>query len=193
MRRAIVVGGGGRRRVVRGLIVPSITYGSAAQSLPKADERLLRTEMARTFGTLAGRSTTVRLLIEGLDPARLVIEKAVMTWVCAVWDNLLERTVMQDAWRVACVDRMSRLGGGKARQGGAAALLDALDRLGWTSPAVDVLKTRDGLLLCFGDSRAVEGGHEADPRSSRKFCETTMSRQRLGSRSCLENLLTSKA
>ena len=86
MRRAAFVGGGGRRRVIRAMVVPSVTYGSAAQSLPRTDERFLRTEMAKTYGTIRGRSTTARPLVERADPTLIIIEKAVMTWVCAAWD-----------------------------------------------------------------------------------------------------------
>ena len=155
--------------MIRTMVVPSVTYGSAAQSLPRTDERFLRTEMAKTYGAVRGRSTTVRLLVEGADPALIIIEKAVMTWVCAAWDKLLDGKAMQDAWKAACIDKMGTARNARSStQGGASALLDALERIGWTAPAVNALRTRDGIILCYGEGRVPEGGHEADPSLIRK-------------------------
>ena len=125
--------------------------------------------MAKTVGPIAGRSITPRLLVEAVDTVLVIVEKAVMTWVDGVWDGLVAKSVMEQAWRIACVDRM---GGGNnrgARQGGAAALWDSLALLGWTAPAYDVFKVRDGHLLRFGGGCLEDGMHEADPSLIRKF------------------------
>ena len=65
--------------------------------------------------------------------------------------------------------RMAAGGSKTAKQGGAAALWDALAMLGWTAPAYDVFKVRDGHLLRFGEGRIGDGMHEADPSPIRKF------------------------
>ena len=163
LKRAVCVGSVGRRRVVRSMIVPSVVYGSAAQSLPRSDVRFLRTELAKTFGPIAGRSTTVRLVVEGIDLAALIVEKAVMTWVRGLWDGLVEYSAMHQAWRAECSIRAGGLKGSNSRLGGAAALFDALETLGWAAPAADVLKSRDGILMCFGPRREVAGGFEVAP------------------------------
>ena len=169
VKRAVVVGARGRRRVVRSMVLPSVTYGSSSRSLPKVDEKFLRLEMAKTFGAVQGRSTTTRLLVEDVDPTRLSIEKAVMAGVCGLWDSHVEASVMEDAWKIAIMEKLSCVGTRKARQGGAAALLDALERIGWAAPAVDALRTRDGIVLCFGSRGAVRNGFEADPSLIRKL------------------------
>ena len=68
--------------------------------------------------------------------------------------------MVQEAWRVACVDRMSVDNVRRARQGGAAALWDASAMVGWLAPACDVFKVRDGHLLRFGSGCIEEGTHE---------------------------------
>ena len=146
-----------------------MTYGSSSRSLPKVDEKFLRLEMAKTFWAVQGRSTTTRLLVEDVDPTRLIIEKAIMAWVCGLWDSHVEASVMEDAWKIAIIEKLSRVGTRKARQGGAAALLDALERIGLAAPAADALRTRDGIVLCFGSRGAVRNGFEADPSLIRKL------------------------
>ena len=151
------------------MTIPSVAYGSAACSLPKSDERFLRIAMAKSFGPLAGRSTAARLLAGEADPARYLIEKAIMAWVCGLWDSLVDLSIMKEAWKAASIERMSCTGPGRARQGGAASLFGALERIGWVSPAVDALNSRDGALLCFGERGAAGGGCEADPSLIKEF------------------------
>ena len=54
-------------------------------------------------------------------------------------------------------------------QGGAAALFDALDKLRWAELAADVFRSKDGVALCIGNRRVVEGGYEADFALVRRF------------------------
>ena len=88
---------------------------------------------------------------------------------------------MKEAWRVTCVDKMSTEGRSIRRQGGAVALWDLLEKLGWAAPAYDVFKTCDGLLLSFGPEKAQEGLLEVDLALVRKMLSTrrpTMRRER---------------
>ena len=80
-----------------------------------------------------------------------------------ICDGLVEKSVMQEAWKVACVDKMSVENVRRARQGGAAAHWDASAMVGLSAPAYDVFKVRDGHLLRFGSCCIEEGTHEADP------------------------------
>ena len=138
IKRAIVLGAGGRRKVIKPMVIPSVTYGSAAQMLPKRSINSLRAEMARTFGPIEGKLVIARLLIEEVDPLADIVEKAVMMRVCAAWDGLIGQVGLKNAWRVACVERMSVACKRKGRQGGASALWDALEKLGWGAPAHDM-------------------------------------------------------
>ena len=118
IRRVSGVGAGARRQVIRSMVIPSVTFGSAAQAMPKKSITLLRTEMAKTFGQIEGKSVTARLLMEEADPMLRVIDKAVMTWVCAVWDRLIGQDDLREAWRVAIVDKMGEKKKGAPKQGG---------------------------------------------------------------------------
>ena len=79
-----MVGAVGCRKAVQMVVAPSITYGSASLSIPRVNVKMLRTEMAKTYGPIHGGSITARLLIEGVDPQYGLVEKAVMMWACAV-------------------------------------------------------------------------------------------------------------
>ena len=128
VRRAQLVGAAGKRTAIRMVVAPS-------QSIPQVNVKMLTTEMARAYGPTQGRSVTTRLIVEGVDPLQGLVEKAVMMWVCAVWDKLVEQEVLKEAWRMACVDKMMGARGGASRQGGAAAMWDALEKLGWAARA----------------------------------------------------------
>ena len=109
--------------------------------------------------------------MEGVDPGRRVVIGPVKQWVEAWWNELLDRTILQKAWRHAVVDvAMSARPNAKV-QGGAGALMASLRRLAWASPGPDALRARDGTVLYFGEGRAPEGVQQADPRSISKWLE----------------------
>ena len=54
-------------------------------------------------------------------------------------------------------------------EGGAGALMASLRRLGWTMPRPDTLRTRESLMLYFGDGEAPEGTHAAEPKAVKKW------------------------
>ena len=53
------------------------------------------------FGLVGGTSTTARLALEGADPGRSLVVEAIMSWVCAWWDELMPKEEMRVAWRYA--------------------------------------------------------------------------------------------
>ena len=162
VQRAVRVGRKAQQQALRTLLVPSFTFGSSAVSCPVALVRQLRTQMAKSFGPIEGRSTTARLLLEEADVSLTVAIKTVMSWVCGAWDGLIEDAVLQRAWKQACI---SNITAGKRRGAltGAAAYVTALHQLGWSAPSVHSVRTRMGHILYFGSETVPSGAYSADP------------------------------
>ncbi len=107
--------------------------------------------------------------MEGRDPGITITVGAVVDWTCAWWDNLLPHGDMVDALRYA-----QRTVGLSARpnvavRGGAGAYVAAMRRLSWAAPRADVVKTRDGTLLFFGEGPPPDGTWAADPRTIKRW------------------------
>ena len=60
VQRAQRIGRKAHLQAYRSLLIPSLTYGASAVSCPASLIKALRTQTARTFGPIEGRSTTVR-------------------------------------------------------------------------------------------------------------------------------------
>ena len=147
----------------------SVTYGTTASGMTDGMLKALRTMIARSRGKLAGRSTSARLLMEGVDPGRRVVVDPVRRWVEAWWDSLVDKDIMRKAWRYAIVSvGMSSRPNAKV-QGGAGALCASLRRLGWTMPSLEAVRTRGGVTLFYGSGHVPTGTHMADPRSLRRW------------------------
>ncbi len=155
--------------VVKTAIIPSIIYGSAATGITDGMCSALRRSVAASLGPVAGRSATVRLLVENVDPALTIIMKPVMEWVCAVWDALVVEDVMIAAWRLAATEVGLAARPHAAVTGGAGALWAALRRLGWTMPSHDTIKVQDSTILFFGTRGVPDGTTEVDPSTIRKY------------------------
>ena len=151
------------------MLTPSITFGSSATSCAEALVKQLRTQAARAIGPTEGRSTSARLLLEGMDAGELIVTKAVMAWVAGLWDQLVDLQVMQRAWRHAIACNLADHRHIRGSVSGAAAYLQCVARLGWTTPSVNSVKTRSGLILFFGRGPAPEGAYSADPALIKKF------------------------
>ncbi len=70
--------------LIRGATVPSALYGTAVTGITDLMAEKLRTDAARAYGPLRGRSATARLIMENNDPGLLVVKKPLMAWVEAV-------------------------------------------------------------------------------------------------------------
>ena len=169
LRRASALGRSARKKAVSSLFIPSFTFGSSAVSCPAALVRDLRIHTARAIGTVEGRSVSTRLLLEGADVAELITTKSIMTWVCGLWDGLIEPIILQRAWRHACVSSIDAAGNLRGTLSGATSYVATLRRLGWTAPSADSVRTRSGLLLYFGSGSVPVGAHMADPALVRRF------------------------
>ena len=163
VQRAQRVGKKAHLQAFRSLLVPSFTFGASAVSCPSSIIKKLRTQTARAFGPIEGRSTTARLLLESSDVRQAVTLKTVMAWVSALWEELVELEVMQLAWKHACACRSTDAGKSTGALAGAAAYLAALQQIGWQSPSVHSVRTRHGHILYFGRGPAPEGAHSVDP------------------------------
>ena len=167
--RAKALGRTARRRAVSSVLTPSFTFGASAVTCPSGLVRQLRTHSARAIGPTAGRSTSARLLLESMDAGEVLVTKAIMAWVDGLWDQLVEPGVMQRAWQYACAHNLLEDRRARGSVAGAAAYLESVEKLGWTTPSFDSLKTRQGIILYLGNGPAPCGAHAADPTLVRRF------------------------
>ena len=156
--------------ITRVAIVPSATYGVAIHGINEKQLSNIRGMTARAYGKVSGRSVTARLIAEDNDPAfHAVVQKQVFMWICAVWDELLPQDVMQDAWRLGCKKVGMSFRPHAGVTGGAGAFWSALRRVGWSAPAWNAVKTREGKVLHFGKEAPPAGTQLVDPRSIMKY------------------------
>ncbi len=106
---------------------------------------------AETYGRMGGRSVWARLGIRGADHRIGLVLRPIRAWLEAVWEGRLSADDMMDAWRYA--QRVTGLSARPHRtaNGAARSYIAALRRLGWRSPAVDAVLTREGHPLRVGE------------------------------------------
>ena len=127
-------------------IQPAALYG-ASVAVPKLGVvRSMRRTAARTIGEVQGRSVTARLTIHRCDPAVEAIKRPAMAWVNAIWDSQVPVSVMQRAWMQAHII-VARSLRPSMSAGGVAGSLAAIQRIGWTSPSYDSVRTEEGAVL----------------------------------------------
>ncbi len=132
-------------------IAPAAKYGATVTGPSCALVRELGSLTAETFGKMRGRSVWARLGVRGADHRIALILRPIRAWVEAVWQGRVSADDMLDAWRYA--QRVTGLSTRPHRtaNGAARSFIAALTRLGWRSPAVDALLTREGHLLRVGE------------------------------------------
>ena len=167
--RAKALGRNARRQAISSVLTPSFTYGANAVTCPSGLVRQLRVQSARAIGPIAGRSTSARLLLEGMDTGEALATKTTMAWVNGLWDQIVEPSVMQRAWQHACAHNLWDDRRGRGSVAGAAAYLGHVEKLGWTTPSFDSLRTRQGILLYIGDGPPPNGTYPAAPTLVKKF------------------------
>ena len=167
--RAKRVGGRAGGRVAATGFAPSVTYGVNVTGMTDGLLASLRALIGQARGSCRGRSTSARLAMEGVDPGVKVVVGPLMQWVDAWWDKLVQEGTMRKAWRYAVVNvGMAARPNAKVR-GGAGAMMAALRRVGWSAPAPDAMRTREGIVLYFGNGHGGEGTQRTDPRSARRW------------------------
>ncbi len=167
--RARRMGARAAEKVAVACDIPSAVYGSSVTGVTDGMLATMRKGVAAATGALAGRSVSGRLLMTGRDPGITVVVGAIYDWVAAWWDVLVQRGCMSDALRQAQKTVGLSARPNVAVRGGAGAYVAALRRLAWGAPRADVVRTRDGTLLFFGDGAPPEGAWPADPRTVRRW------------------------
>ncbi len=141
---------GGPHVVATG-IAPAAKYGASVTGPSVAMVRELGSVTAEAFGRMGGRSVWARLGVRGADHRVGLVLRPVRAWVEAVWEGRVNKEDMAEAWKYA-----QRITGLSARphrtaNGAARSYIAALGRLGWSSPAVDTVLTREGHILRIGE------------------------------------------
>ncbi len=170
--RILALGKAAAPRVFQAGGVRSVAYGASSTGMSDEIFQGIRSLAARTFGKVAGRSVTARLLAEGADCGLTIIAEAVGDWTRAVWSKLLDASVFEDSWRLAVVEVAASSRPNAAVAGGAGAFIAALKRIGWTAPSYDTVRTRDGTVLSFGSRGDLRDGQvTADPYAVLKWAK----------------------
>ncbi len=132
-------------------LAPAAKYGASVTGPSCAVVRELGSVTAEAYGKMGGRSVWARLGVRGSDHRIGLILKPIRAWLEAVWEGRLSVEDMADAWRYA--QRVTGLSRRPHRtaNGAARSFIAALGRLGWRSPSVDTVLTREGHLLRVGD------------------------------------------
>ncbi len=136
-------------------LAPAAKFGASVTGPSVAVVRQLGSVAAETYGRMGGRSIWARLGVRGADHRVGLILKPVQAWMESLWEERLTREDMTDAWRYAQrITGLSRRPHSTAN-GAARSFIAALSRLGWRSPAVDTVLTREGHLLRVGETDVV--------------------------------------
>ena len=96
------------------------------------------------IGPMRGRSAYARLQLAGYDVGAQMAIGPIMEWAKAVWDSLVPRDQLNDAWKLAMTTVAGAAKPFNAAVGPAGAMVASLARLGWKSPAPTVIKDGQG-------------------------------------------------
>ena len=96
---------------------------------------------------MRGRSLTARLAINQCDPGWDALKGPILAWATQVWIGRVPKHTMQRAWMHAQARVSSSYRPQAAAGGAAGTYMAALRRVGWASPAYNVIRTLDGTLL----------------------------------------------
>ena len=128
-------------------MTPAALYGSSV-ALPRLGMvKCMRRDAARAFGLVRARSITARLAVNRCDLALLVVQKPVATWAQAIWDRKVPRATMQASWLHASRTSVASTNPSVAAGGAAGAFIAAIQRIGWSSPTCEHVKTLDGTVI----------------------------------------------
>ena len=135
------------RHVFRTGLTPAVLYGTSV-AMPKITTvASMRRAASRVFGRIGGGSTLARLTINQADPAWEAVRRSVWAWATAVWNESVDRDLMQRAWQHAVRESIKSRAPSISSGGAAGAFIDAISRVDWTSPSYRAVKTIDGTIL----------------------------------------------
>ncbi len=150
-RRINRLGTQGGPHVVSTGVVHSAKYGATVTGPSRALVRELGAIAAGALGPMGGRSVWGRLGVRGMDHRIGLVLAPVRAWLEAVWEQEVDADDMLAAWRYA--QRVTGLSARPHRMavGAARSYVAALTRLGWQSPSVDAVLTREGHVMRVGE------------------------------------------
>ncbi len=163
--------------IISSAVIPSIIYGNTITGITDNMCSTMRAMVASAFGPTAGRSTSVRLLLEEADPVFIVVARPIMQWISAVWDGSIEVRHMADAWKLAAMEVGASARPNSAVTGGAGAYWAALRRVGWTAPTHDTIKMQDDAIVFFGARATPQGTQAMDPSTIKHYLEDEYERK----------------
>jgi hypothetical protein len=124
--------------------IPALKYGASVLGTPSATLRKVRILACAVRGKMGRRSAFGRLKLARYDPTAGMAIDPIVDWSRGVWDRLVDRGRMEDAWRAA----MKEVGLSKRAfqvvRGPCGASVASAHRLGWTFPNFKFLVTRRG-------------------------------------------------
>ncbi len=150
-RRIMKLGSRGGSHVINTGLIPMIKYGASVTGVTCRVVRQVGSMAAEALGPTAGRSATARLAVRGMDPRVGLILRPVRAWMEEVWRGEVARDDLHAAWMQAQTTVGLSTQPHRAAHSAAASYVAALARIGWKSPAVDAVITREGNLLRLGD------------------------------------------
>ncbi len=132
-------------------VAPAAKYGASVTGPSCALVREVGSVTAEAFGRMCGRSVWARLGVRGADHRVGLVLRPIRAWLEAVWEGRVNMEDMMEAWkytqRVTGLSRRPH----RTANGAARSYIAALGRLGWRSPAVDTVLTREGHILRVGE------------------------------------------
>ena len=135
----------GLMKVVRAGLMAGFKYGIRSKGVGTARLQQYRQQLARALGKRKSASLSLFLALNGIEPTHEATAEPVVAWALAVWDRTADRDTMVQAWRTQMGRKLRAKRFSPA--GPAGAVIQAAERMGWTWPAWNVLKTEEGFLL----------------------------------------------
>ena len=143
---------------------PAILYGARCIGLPRKQVAMFRRASSACLpGSHKGCSTTLRVALQQSEQCHDLTLPPILECACAVWDSTVDSNILMAAWkrqlpRVALTASLPHV------KGPAAAVADAVQRVGWTWPHYACFMSRDGLKLELGKvcPRGVEAMYKYD-------------------------------
>jgi hypothetical protein len=132
-------------KVVKTGLKPAILYGARCLGLPKQQVSNFRKIPSACLRCAhRGCSTTLRLGLHRAEVTHELQVPPILEWASAIWDNRIDASIMLAAWKrqlpgVCLASSIPII------KGAAAAVADAVQRVGWTWPHWAYFFTRSGL------------------------------------------------
>ena len=135
------------QRILRTGAAPAMRYGASIVGASSRVIAKVRRFACAVRGQMGRRSAFARLKLAQYDPGMLLAVDPIVDYAKAVWDGLVSKAELQDAWRRAMTTVCTAKYPFQAVVGPAGAMVASALRIGWKIPAPHVLRMEDGELL----------------------------------------------